>query len=65
MGVEVNPPGNFYGMVAQKHLTGKRTSDEEAESQAVASLKDKVQQLPETAPLYYKDPFQKEFQGKV
>jgi len=65
MGVAVNPPGNFYGMVAQKHLTGKHVSDEEIESKTGASLKDKVQQLPETVPLYYKDPFQKEFQGKV
>ena len=65
MGVAVNPPGNFYGMVAQKHLSGKRVSDEETESKTGSSLKDKVQQLPETVPLYYKDSFQKEFQGKV
>jgi alanyl-tRNA synthetase len=52
-------------MVAQKHLSGKRVSDEETESKDVASLKEKVEQLPETVPLYYKDPFQKEFQGKV
>jgi alanyl-tRNA synthetase len=65
MGVAVNLPGNFYGMVAQKHLSGKRISDEETESKDVASLKDKVEQLPETVPLYYKDPFQKDFQGKV
>lgn len=65
MGVEVNPPTNFYTMVAEKHLSGKRMSDEEAESPDVASLKDKIEHLPETAQLYYKDPFQKEFQGKV
>ncbi len=65
LGVAVNPPGNFYGMVAQKHLSGKRVSNEEMESETGASLKDKVQQVPETVPLYYKDPFQKEFQGKV
>jgi alanyl-tRNA synthetase len=65
MGVAVSLPGNFYGMVAQKHLSGKRVSDEETESKDVASLKEKVEQLPETVPLYYKDPFQKEFQGKV
>ena len=65
MGVAVNLPGNFYGMVAQKHLSGRRTSDEETESETVASLKDKVEQLPETVPLYYRDPFQREFQGNV
>jgi alanyl-tRNA synthetase len=52
-------------MVAQKHLSGKRVSEEEVESQEAASLKDKVANLPETVPLYYKDPFQKEFQAKV
>jgi alanyl-tRNA synthetase len=65
LGVAVNAPGNFYGMVAQRHLSGKHGSDEEAESAATSSLKNQVDQLPETVRLYYKDPFQKEFQGKV
>jgi alanyl-tRNA synthetase len=64
LGVIVNTPGNFYGMVAQKHLTGKRASDE-TESTVEASLKDKMGQFPDTVPLYYKDPFQKVCQGKV
>ncbi len=65
LGVAVNPPGNFYGMVAQKHPARKRVSDEETESNVTVSLKDKVDSLPDTVTLYYKDPFQKEFQGKV
>ena len=65
IGIAVNEPSNFYGMVAQKHLSGKRASDEEVESKNAAALKGKVEQLPETVPLYYKDPFQKEFQAKV
>ena len=65
LGVSVNPPGNFYGMVAQKHLSVKRVSEEETESKVVESLKGEVNGLPDTVPLYYKDPFQKEFQGKV
>jgi alanyl-tRNA synthetase len=65
MGVAVNAPGNFYAMVLQKHLSGKRASEDEEESSIVASLKDEVNQLPETVRLYYKDPFQREFQGKV
>jgi alanyl-tRNA synthetase len=65
MGVQVNEPGNFFGMVAQKHLSGKRASDEEGETEVAVSLRDKVAQLPETVPLYYKDPFQKQFQGKT
>ncbi len=65
LGVAVNPPGNFYAMVAQKHLAGKRASEEETESNVAEALKDKVVGLQDTVPLYYKDPFQKEFQGKV
>ena len=65
LGVAVNAPGNFYGMVAQKHLSGKRAADEEAESADTSSLKDQLSKLPDTDRLYYKDPFQKEFQGKV
>ncbi len=65
LGVAVSAPANFYSMVAEKHLAGKRASDEESESNIVASLKDKVVGLPDTVTLYYKDPFQKEFQSKV
>ncbi len=65
LGVAVNPPGNFYAMVLQKHLSGKRASEEDEESDVGASLKDMVNELPETVRLYYKDPFQREFQGKV
>jgi alanyl-tRNA synthetase len=65
LGVAVNPPANFYGMVAQKHLSRKPASEEEAESAVIASLKDKVANLPDTDRLYYKDSFQREFQGKV
>jgi alanyl-tRNA synthetase len=65
LGVAVNPPGNFYGMVAQKHLSGKRASEEETESKVMESLADEVGGLQDTVTLYYKDPFQKEFQGKV
>jgi len=64
LGVTVNTPGNFYSLVAQKHLSGKRAS-EETESTAEASLTDKVRGFPDTIPLYYKDPFQKECQSKV
>ena len=65
LGISVDPPGNFYGMVAQKHLSVKRVSEEETESKVIDSVKDKVSGLQDTVPLYYKDPFQKEFQGKV
>jgi alanyl-tRNA synthetase len=61
--LEVNPPSNFYGMVAQRHLIRKSTTAEEPVTASI--LKDKVEKMPETETLYYKDPFQKEFQGKV
>ena len=61
--LEVNPPSNFYGMVAQRHLGRKSTTEEEPVT--ASTLKDKVEEMPETETLYYKDPFQKEFQGKV
>jgi alanyl-tRNA synthetase len=64
LGVAVNAPGNFYAMVLQKHLSGKRISDEE-ESKVSTSLSERVNALPETVRLYYKDPFQREFEGKV
>jgi alanyl-tRNA synthetase len=64
LGIRVNLPSNFYGMVAQKHLSGRRASDEQ-EADVAGELKDKVSQLPDTIPLYYKDPFQTEFRGKV
>ncbi|HUK50856.1 MAG TPA: alanine--tRNA ligase, partial [Terriglobales bacterium] len=65
LGVAVNPPGNFYGMVAQKHLSRKTVTEDDSESATTASLKDKVANLPDTDRLYYKDPFQREFQGRV
>ncbi len=65
-GVAVNAPGNFYAMVLQKHLSCKKASDEE-DSQISSALSQSVERLhlPETARLYYKEPFQKEFPGKV
>jgi alanyl-tRNA synthetase len=64
MGIAVNAPGNFYAMVLQKHLSGKKISDEE-DSTVPPILSESVEHLPETVKLYYKEPFQREFQGKV
>ena len=64
VGVAVNAPANFYAMVLQKHLSGKRASEED-ESNAPSALSEGVNQLPETVRLYYEDPLQKEFHGKV
>jgi len=64
VGVSVNPPGNFYAMVLQRHLSGKRISDEE-DSKLSAALSEDVEHYPETVRLYYKDPFQRAFHAKV
>ena len=64
MGVAVNAPGNFYAMVLQKHLSGKRASEEE-EPNVPESLSEGTSHLPETVRLYHKDPLQREFYGKV
>ncbi|MGA3295819.1 MAG: alanine--tRNA ligase [Candidatus Bathyarchaeia archaeon] len=61
--LEVNLPENFYGMVAQRHLSKKRAVEDEVV--ATPKLKDKIENLPETNPLYYKDSFQTEFDAKV
>jgi len=61
--LEVNLPENFYGMVAQRHLSKERAGEDEGV--ATSKLKDKTENLPETDPLYYKDSFQTEFEAKV
>jgi len=61
--LEVDPPSNFYGMVAQRHLARKSTTEEQPIG--APSLKDKVEKMPETITLYYNDPFQREFQAQV
>jgi alanyl-tRNA synthetase len=64
MHLEVNPPSNFYGMVAKRHLTRKKSVTEE-EPTTTSDLSEKVETIPETETMYYKDPFQKEFQATV
>ena len=63
LNLEVNQPQNFYSAVAQRHLASKKIIKEEEIS--APKLKDQVENLPETEPLYYKDPFQKEFNARV
>jgi len=60
-GIRVDVPGNFFGMVAQKHLSAASKAEEESEK----LLKEKVAGFPETTPLYYKDVYQQEFEAKV
>jgi len=60
-GMRVDVPGNFFGMVTQRHLAA--TGEAEDESEKV--LKEKVAGFPETTQLYYKDVYQQEFEAKV
>jgi len=60
-GILVDVPGNFFGMVAQRHLSAANKAEDESEK----LLKEKVAEFPETTPLYYTDVYQQEFQGKV
>ena len=60
-GIRVDVPGNFFGMVAEKHLSAASKAEDESEK----LLKEKVAGFPETTPLYYKDVYQQEFEAKV
>jgi len=59
--VQVNVPGNFYGIVAGKH-----SSAPVAEETPIAEkLREKISGLAETKPLYYEDPYRTDFKAKV
>jgi alanyl-tRNA synthetase len=60
-GIRVDVPGNFFAMVAQRHLSATTKAEDEAEK----LMKEKVAAFPETTPLYYKDIYQQEFDAKV
>jgi len=60
-GIKVDVPGNFFGMVAEKHLAAASKAEDESEK----LLKEKVAGFPETTPLYYKDVYQQEFEAKA
>jgi alanyl-tRNA synthetase len=62
--VSLSPPTDFYAMVAQKHLNKKGASEPKI-SDKDSAIESKAEQLPETIPLYYKDPFRKNFEAKV
>jgi len=62
--ISVSTPTDFYGMVAQKHLSKKDTHQPKTSGE-YSAIENKVEQLPETIPLYYKDQFKQEFEAKV
>jgi alanyl-tRNA synthetase len=60
-GIQVDVPGNFFAMVAQRQLTATGKREDESEK----LLKEKVAGFPETVPLYYRDVYEREFEAKV
>jgi alanyl-tRNA synthetase len=58
--VEVKIPEQFYKIVAERHLQESST-EAAAEDERLAVIAD----LPETCALYYKDPYQKEFESRI
>jgi len=62
--VSLNLPTDFYRMVAQKHLNKKGTSQTKTPDE-YSTIESRVEQLPDTTALYYKDPFKKQFEAKV
>ena len=59
-GVNVKTPENFYKMVAERHLQAD-SRDLTTTDERLALIAD----LAETRPLYYENPYQKEFESRV
>lgn len=62
LNVEVTPSTNFYGMVAQRHLSKNVGGKEEI---IAPHFENRTENIPPTDPLYYQDPFQREFQANI
>jgi len=60
-GVKVRVPGNFYTMVAERHVQAAPPREEEK----MRELEAEVSNLPETEMLYYEDPYLSEFEARV
>ena len=62
--IHVEVPENFYSLIANRHMNATKPS-EEAQAQTEKILKENVENLPPTEPLYYTDAYMKEFEAKV
>jgi len=60
-GVKVEVPDNFYMMVAERHVEAPI----QAETEFAKTLKDKVEDLPETRRLYHEDQYMRKFRARV
>jgi alanyl-tRNA synthetase len=63
-GVTVEVPGNFYALIANRHMQADKPTEEE-ETKVEASLEAAVAGLPPTEQMYYVDAYVREFDAKV
>ena len=59
-GLEVEVPDDFYAKVAERHISVPLKAEEE-----LPELKDALADLPPTKPIYYEDPYAREFEAEV
>ena len=59
-GLEVEIPEDFYAKVAERHVSPPLKAEER-----FPELEEAVKDLPPTEPLYYEDPYVREFEAKV
>ncbi|MCL2288119.1 MAG: alanine--tRNA ligase [Candidatus Bathyarchaeota archaeon] len=63
-GIQVDVPENFYSLITNRHMDANQPV-EDGQIQVEKLLKESVDGLPLTEPLYYVDAYQKEFEAKV
>lgn len=62
-GFDIQVPGDFYSLVAKRHMG--REAPERAEMAGWDELSEKVKGLEKTATLFYEDPYMREFTARV
>ncbi|MEM3591280.1 MAG: alanine--tRNA ligase [Candidatus Bathyarchaeia archaeon] len=62
-GFSINVPEGFYSFVAEKHVSSSKPAFKMSEE--IEDLGIDLSNLPETKPLYYEDPYMREFKAKV
>ncbi|MFB6269426.1 MAG: alanine--tRNA ligase [Halobacterium sp.] len=58
VGADVAAPDDFYSLVAERHDSAEALAEDEGEDE-------RLDDLPETEPLYYDDPYRSEFEAVV
>lgn len=63
-GLKAEIPENFYALLAERHMQSP-SAKQCKEAEAYEGLEAEVRDLPETEPLYYRDPYVTKFEAKV